>query len=58
MGASEKWGGGVKERPATPLDVMATIYQQLGISLDTHYNDATGRPVSIVGAGQPIRELL
>jgi len=58
VGASEKWGGGVKERPATPLDVMATIYQQLGISLDTHYNDATGRPVSIVGAGQPIRELL
>ncbi len=57
VGASEKWGGDVKQRPATPLDVMATIYNQLGIPLSTHYKDATGRPVSIVGSGKPIREL-
>ena len=29
----------------------------LGISLDTHYEDDSGRPVSIVGTGKPIREL-
>ncbi len=58
VGASEKWGGGVKERLATPLDVLATIYQALGISLDTHYEDSTGRPVSIVDSGRPIRELI
>ena len=57
VGASEKWGGGVKERASTPLDVMATIYQQLGIPLTTHYEDATGRPISIVGSGKPIHEL-
>ena len=57
VGASEKFGGGVKERLAIPLDVMATIYQALGIPLDTHYDDSTGRPVSIVDAGRPIREL-
>ena len=57
VGASEKWGGDVKERAATPLDVMATIYQQLGIPLTTHYEDSTGRPVSIVGSGKPIHEL-
>jgi uncharacterized protein (DUF1501 family) len=58
VGASEKWGGGVQERLVTPLDLLATIYHALGISLDTHYEDASGRPVSIVGSGRPIRELL
>ena len=55
---AEKFGGGVKERLATPLDVLATIYYLLGIPLDTHYEDSTGRPVSIVDSGKPIRELL
>lgn len=58
VGASEKWGGGVQERLVTPLDLLATIYHALGIPLDTHYEDASGRPVSIVGSGRPIRELL
>jgi len=57
VGASEKFGGGVKERLTTPLDVLATIYSSLGIPLDTHYEDSTGRPVSIVGSGKPIHEL-
>jgi uncharacterized protein (DUF1501 family) len=57
VGASEKFGGGVRERLTTPLDVLATIYQALGISLDTHYDDSTGRPVNIVDGGKPIHEL-
>ena len=57
VGASEKWGGGVKERLVTPLDLLATIYHTMGISLDTHYDDASGRPVSIVDSGRPIKEL-
>ncbi|MEO2016310.1 MAG: DUF1501 domain-containing protein [Fuerstiella sp.] len=58
VGASEKWGGGVRERLTTPLDVFATIYQTLGIPLETHYEDSTGRPVSIIDSGRPIPELL
>lgn len=58
VGASEPRGGKVAERPVSPLDLLATLYQTLGISLDTHYEDASGRPVSIVGAGKPIQELL
>ncbi len=58
VGASEKWGGAVQERLVTPLDLLATIYHTLGISLDTHFEDASGRPVSIVGSGRPIQELL
>ncbi len=57
VGASEKWGGGVHERLVTPLDLLATIYHTLGVPLDTHYEDASGRPVSIVGSGRPILEL-
>lgn len=58
VGASEKWGGGVHERLVRPLDLLATIYHVMGIPLDTHYNDASGRPVSIVGEGKPIHELV
>ena len=58
VGASEKWGGAVLERLTIPFDVYATIYQAMGLPLDTHYEDATGRPTSIVENGQPIRELL
>lgn len=57
VGASEPKGGNVIERPVSPQDLLATIYQALGVSLDTHFPDATGRPVSIVGTGRPIREL-
>ncbi|MSR57332.1 MAG: DUF1501 domain-containing protein [Planctomycetaceae bacterium] len=57
VGASEKFGGGVRERLVTPRDLLATIYQILGIPLETHYEDSTGRPVSIVGEGRPIQEL-
>ncbi|MBC8113998.1 MAG: DUF1501 domain-containing protein [Candidatus Saccharimonas sp.] len=58
VGASEKWGGGVRDRLVTPLDLLATIYHALGIPSDTHYEDVSGRPVSIVGSGHPIHELL
>lgn len=58
VGASEPRGGKVAERPVSPSDLLATLYQTLGISLETHYQDASGRPVSIVGAGKPIQELL
>jgi uncharacterized protein (DUF1501 family) len=56
VGASEKWGGSVAERLVTPQDLLATIYELLGIPLETFYNDASGRPVPIT-SGAPVREL-
>lgn len=58
IGASEPRGGNVRERPVAPSDLLATLYRSLEIPLDTHYEDASGRPVSIVDAGKPIRELI
>ncbi len=57
VGASEPRGGNVSERPVSPHDLLATIYHALDISLDTHFNDATGRPTSIVNTGRPLSEL-
>lgn len=57
VGASEKWGGSVFERPVSPLDLLATVYELLGIPLDTHYEDSSGRPTAIT-TGAPIRELI
>jgi hypothetical protein len=58
VGASEPRGGNVSERPVSPHDLLATLYHALGIPLDMHFNDASGRPTSIVNTGRPIRELL
>src|SRR5438876_2876886 len=57
IGATEHDGGAIKQRPVTPSDLAATIYQHMGVPLDTTYTDNTGRPRYIVDSGQPIAEL-
>jgi hypothetical protein len=58
IGATEKDGGNIKERPVTPGDIAATIYQHMGVTLDTTYVDTSGRPHFIVEKGKPIDELV
>jgi hypothetical protein len=58
IGATEKDGGTIKERPVTPGDLAATIYQHMGVPLDATYPDNTGRPRYIIENGHPIRELI
>ena len=57
IGATEHDGGHIKERPVTPADLAATIYQYMGVPLDTTYQDHSGRPRFIVEGGQPVAEL-
>ena len=57
IGASSKDGGEIKDRPVTPGDIAATIYQHMGVPLDATYQDPTGRPRFIVDNGKPISEL-
>jgi len=57
IGASERDGGQIKERPVRPGDLAATIYQHMGVPLDGTYLDARGRPRYYVEHGEPIREL-
>lgn len=58
IGATDKDGGQIKNRPVTPGDLAATIYRHMGVPLDATYLDDSGRPLFIVQEnGQPIREL-
>jgi uncharacterized protein (DUF1501 family) len=58
IGASERDGGHIKNRPVTPGDLAATIYQHMDVPLAMTYQDHTGRPRAIVENGQPIVELV
>jgi hypothetical protein len=57
IGATEKDGGRIKERPVTPGDLAATIYTHMGVPLDATWNEPTGRPRYVVEHGKPISEL-
>ncbi len=58
IGATERDGGQIKERPVTPGDLAATIYRHMGVPLDGTYLDSRGRPRYYVEDGQPIGELV
>lgn len=58
LGSTEPDGGAIKNRPVTPGDLAATIYQFFGVPLDTQYLDRRGRPRNVVDHGAPIAELL
>lgn len=58
VGASDETGYAPKDRPVTPAEIAATVYQGLGISLDTELPGPQGRPLRIVDHGvEPIQEL-
>jgi len=58
IGATEKDGGHIKDRPVTPGDLAATIYHHMGVPLDTTYLDHNQRPRFVVEDGKPIGELI
>jgi hypothetical protein len=45
-------------RPITPQDLMATVFDVLGIELQTQFVNQGGRPVYMVESGKPIPELV
>ncbi len=57
IGASDSLGAFPKANPKPPQDVLATVYQHLGIDTTAQYLDASGRPVSVLPFGKPIEEL-
>lgn len=58
IGATERDGGAIKERPVTPGDLAATIYRHMGVPLDGTYLDNRGRPRFYLEEGEPISELV
>jgi hypothetical protein len=57
VGATNSKGEYPKERPLTPRDLLATIYQHLGVDPRYEFKDHGGRPIPILGDGEAIREL-
>jgi hypothetical protein len=57
IGSTSRKGDEPRDRPLSPGDLLATWYRYLGVPLDTHYTDATGRPIPILPEGHPIDEL-
>ena len=57
VGATNRKGDEVIERPVTPGDVLATWYRALGVPLDLQFTDHAGRPTPILPHGKPIAEL-
>lgn len=59
VGKTDSIGAYPVERPVTPQEVVATMYHQLGIDLETELDSPGGRPVPVVDYGtKPIHELL
>jgi len=57
VGESDAKGAFPKTNPKTPQDVLATLYEHLGIDTQQQYLNATGRPITVLPEGKAIEEL-
>ena len=57
-GASDRTGARPSRNPVTPGDVVATVYDCLGIDPAAEMRDRLGRPFALLPEGDVIRELL
>jgi uncharacterized protein (DUF1501 family) len=57
IGATDAIGATPINRPLGPGDLLASIYQMLGIDPQSTIRDRQDRPIPIVESGQPIAEL-
>ncbi|MFO0909161.1 MAG: DUF1501 domain-containing protein [Isosphaeraceae bacterium] len=59
IGATDRKGHGVFERPVRPQDLAATVFNHLGIDLNAQWVNPQGRPIPVVvEGGQAISELI
>ena len=58
VGATNAQAEVVVDNPVRPQDIAATIYQALGIPLNTWYRAQDGRPIELIPTGRPIRQLI
>ena len=58
VGSTTRLGDAPKDRPITPNDIHATVYQVLGVDPSISFLNRSGRPVPALDFGTPIHELL
>ena len=54
IGATDRRGGNIQERPLGPGDLAATVFTHLGIPPGGHWINPAGRPVPLVEHGQSL----
>jgi hypothetical protein len=57
IGASDKTGAYVTDRPVRPADVAYTVYSALGINPRKQIRTPEGRPLEILNEGANVEEL-
>jgi hypothetical protein len=57
-GASDSQAAFVKDKPVSPADICATIYECLGIDPQMPVCDRGGRPIPVANGGRAISEIL
>jgi uncharacterized protein (DUF1501 family) len=57
IGESDDRAGYPKSRALWPQDLMATLFEVLGIDRSVQYVHPSGRPISMIEDGKPIEEL-
>ena len=58
VGATDKDGVDIVDRPVGVMDVVATMTHAMGIDPKTQYTTPRGRPIKVVDGGKPITELI
>jgi hypothetical protein len=58
LGGSDKIGAHVNDNPVSPGDIIATMYQMLGVDSQMTVNDLDGRPIPIAHGGRRIEAIL
>jgi uncharacterized protein (DUF1501 family) len=58
IGATDRLGAEIAERPVHFGEVLATLYRHLGIGLETTLRDFAGRPQYVMDQRPPLPELL
>jgi hypothetical protein len=57
VGATDKDGIDITDRPVGVMDLIATMTKTMGIDIATQYTTPRGRPIKVVDNGKPIAEL-
>jgi len=58
VGASDRQGAFVQNRPVSPKDILHTIYHLLGVDVERSIPDRQSRPMPLVDGGQIVPEIL
>jgi hypothetical protein len=58
IGSTNTLGEVPKDRPITPSDIHATVFQVLGVDPNVAFLNHSGRPVPAIDKGEVIHELL